>query len=261
MTNQHDKKKQMMEFWTERAREFKSDPRANTNDIWLREIEIEAVSGIIRGHNRKCILDFGCANGYTTVRIAKKYPYSQFVGIDINGDMISVADDLAKSEKVTNVSFLQKDILSDSLDLQFDFVFGIRVFQNIEGLEMQESIFDRLYNLIAPGGLFYFIESYTDGYTMLNADRQKMGLPLLPIHSHLTLLTSEFDSHVESKMKLLEYSWPSSTYYLITRLLYSYIAMKDGEPIDYNHPIHQVASMVPQIGRYGPQKAGLYRKI
>lgn len=256
-----DKKKQMIAFWTDRVLKFKSGPRANTNDVWLREIEIEAVSRIIRENPVRRALDFGCANGYTTIRIAKQHPGCEFLGIDINGDMISVAKGLGRDEKCDNVSFVQADILAEAPDGQFDLVYAIRVFQNIEDLEIQKSVFDRLYDVIAPGGLFYFIESYADGYTILNADRQKMGLPLLPIHPHLTLLTDEFDNHVESNMKLLDRSWPSSSYYLITRLVYSYIAMKNDEPIDYNHPIHQVASMVPQIGSYGPQKSGLYRKV
>jgi hypothetical protein len=61
-------------------------------------------------------------------------------------------------------------------------------------------------------------------------------------------------------MDLLERSWPSSSYYLVTRLLYSYIAMKNGEAIDYNHPIHQVGAILPQVGEYGPEQAGFYRK-
>ena len=51
----------------------------------------------------------------------------------------------------------------------------------------------------------------------------------------------------------------SSSYYLITRLLYSFIAKTNDEPIDYNHPIHQVAAIVPQVGEYGPQRACLYK--
>jgi SAM-dependent methyltransferase len=256
-----EKKRGMLAFWSERARKFKSDPRANTNDIWLRELEIEAVSRIIRQNPMRRILDFGCANGYTTIRIARQHPDCEFLGIDLNGDMISAAKELARKEKCANADFVQADILNKAPDGQFDFVWAIRVFQNIESQEMQKRVFDKLYETIVPDGLFYFIESYAKNYTALNVDRKRMGLPLLPIHGHLTLLTKQFDNHVASKMILLERGWPSSSYYLITRLLYSYIAMKNKEPIDYNHPIHQVASMIPQIGQYGPQQSGLYRKI
>ena len=254
------KKRQMMTFWTERVQRFQGDPRANTNDVWLRELEIAAVSRIIRQNSFKHVMDFGCANGYSTIRIAKQHPSYEFLGVDINSEMVSVARRLAKDEKCQNVSFIHADILDNAPEMQFDIIYAIRVFQNIESLAIQKRVFDKLCNMIMPGGLFYFIESYADEYTALNLDRQEMGLSVLPIHPHLTLLTEEFDNHVQSKMKLIERGWPASSYYLITRLLYSYIAMKNEESIDYNHPIHQVASMIPQIGQYGPLKSGLYQK-
>ena len=65
---------------------------------------------------------------------------------------------------------------------------------------------------------------------------------------------------LEFEMTAISNDSLSSSYYLITRLLYSHIAKINGEPIDYNHPIHQVAAMIPQIGEYGPQRATLYRR-
>src|SRR5574337_417221 len=147
MIEQDEKKEKMMAFWTERVQKFKGDPGANTNDIWLREVEIGAVCCIIRQHTVKHILDFGCANGYTTIRIAKLHPACKFLGLDINGEMISVAKGLAKDERCDNVCFVQADILDRAPKGQFDLVFAIRVFQNIESLEMQKRVFDRLYEM------------------------------------------------------------------------------------------------------------------
>jgi len=255
-----DKRQQMLAFWSERARRYRCDPRANTEDIWLREVEIACVDKIIKAHRPARILDFGCANGYSTLRLAKANPGCSFLGLDLNADMIAVAKELAEREPCPNATFCQADILQADLRQTFDFIYAIRVFQNIESPEMQRHLFDRLHTLLDSDGLFYYIESYADGYASLNRDRAKMNLPPLPIHPHLTLLTDEFDAYVSSRMETLERSSPSSSYYLITRLLYSYIAMMNNEPIDYNHPIHQVAAIVPQIGEYGPQRAALCRK-
>src|SRR5262249_16002097 len=142
-----------------------------------------------------------------------------------------------------------------------DFIYAIRVFQNMESLQTQKSVFDTLRGLLKSAGFLLCVESYLDGYTRLNADREKLGLSTLPIHSHLTLLTQEFDDFASGKMKLIKRDFLSSSYYLVTRLLYTYIAKMSNEPIDYNHPIHQVAAMIPQIGEYGPQRANLYQKI
>ena len=233
-------------------------PRANTNDVWLRKIEINSVNQIINSYNVKNILDFGCANGYSTIRLSKANPHCTFLGLDLNHDMIEVAKEGAKG--VANLTFLQMDIIGDKINKSFDFIYAIRVFQNMETESIQKEIFDRIYELLEPNGFFYFIESYADGYEQLNRDRSKMGLPLLPIHPHLTLLTDEFDKHISKLMFFLERSSPSSSYYLITRLLYSYLALMNDEPIDYDHPIHRVATLVPPIGDYGPQRAMLFQK-
>lgn len=255
-----NKKDKMTAFWSERARLYDSDPRANTNDIWLREVEIAYVGKIIQAHSYADIMDFGCANGYSTIRLAKSNHAARFLGIDINSDMIDAARKSSEQDSSPNLEFRELDVLQGASTAKHDFIYAIRVFQNIESLQMQKRVLDKLYDLLLPNGMLLYIESYLDGYTRLNEDRVKMELPPLPIHEHLTLLTDEFDNHVSGKMNLIQRDSLSSSYYLVTRLLYSYIAKMNNEPIDYNHPIHQVAAMIPQIGDYGPQNASLYQK-
>lgn len=254
------KKAKMMSFWSERAKLYEGDPRANTNDIWLREVEIAYVDRAIKAGPVKNILDFGCANGYSTMRLATLNPEISFVGWDINADMIGIAESFVETNPAGNLSFRLADVLQEQEHEKFDLIYAIRVFQNMESLEMQKAVLDALIKRLNPGGRLLYIESYLDGYTRLNEDRVKMDLKPLPIHEHLTLLTDEFDNYVSSKLELLSRDYVSSSYYLITRLLYSYIAKVNDEQIDYNHPIHQVAALVPQIGEYGPQKASVYRK-
>jgi hypothetical protein len=125
---------------------------------------------------------------------------------------------------------------------------------------MQKRVFDALRTLLVPNGAFLYIESYLDGYLQLNHDRERLGLAPLPMHPHLTFLTADFDLYVSEYLEKVRSDSLSSAYYLITRLVYSYIAKLANEPIDYNHPIHRVAAVVPQIGDYGPQRACLFRK-
>jgi SAM-dependent methyltransferase len=254
------KKTQMMNFWSERAKLYEGDPRANTNDVWLREVEIAYVDRVIKGQTGKAVMDFGCANGYSTSRLAKLNPEISILGVDINPDMINIAESFAAEPGADNLDFREADVVQEPVKEKFDLIYTIRVFQNIESVEMQKAVFDAVLERLNPGGRLLYVESYLDGYTRLNEDRVKMGLNPLPIHPHLTLLTDEFDDYVSGKMRLLSRDYLSSSYYLITRLLYSYIAKMNEEEIDYNHPIHQVAAMVPQVGDYGVQKALLYEK-
>lgn len=259
--NHVSKKEKMLQFWSERALEYQEDLRANTNDIWIREIEIRYINQALKQNSYKTIMDFGCANGYSTIRIAKENPEIQFLGIDINQDMLNIASTLLNKSNVSNLEFKNMDITNGLNKEKFDLIYTIRAIQNIESFESQKIIFDSLYRLLNKKGILIYIESYAKGYQTLNEDRIKMGLNPLPIHEHLTLLTEEFDHYVASKMKFIKSDSLSSSYYLATRLLYSYIAKMSGEPIDYNHPIHQVAAIIPQIGEYGPQKASMYRKM
>jgi SAM-dependent methyltransferase len=254
------KKNKMAAFWSERAKLYGGDPRANSNDVWLREIEIAYVDRIIKDHQFHTVLDFGCANGFSTARLAQLHGGLRFIGIDLNPDMIAAAQARCQTGMTKNVEFRLLDLQKDAIIERFHFIYAIRVFQNMENAQTQKKTFDALQNLLVDGGLLLLVESYVDGYTRLNADRVNLGLAPLPIHEHLTLLTDEFDQYACGKMRLISKQSLSSSYYLVTRVLYSCIAKMSNEPIDYNHPIHQIGSLIPQIGDYGPQRANLYQK-
>ncbi len=130
-----------MSFWSERARLHGIDPRANTNDVWLREVEIAYVDKTIRENSFRRIMDFGCANGFSTARLARSNQTSQFLGIDINSDMISAAKGQLEQESVANLEFKQIDVLREPIRDRFDFIYGIRVFQKIESQDMQKKDF------------------------------------------------------------------------------------------------------------------------
>ncbi len=252
-----DKQGSMIDFWSRRVREHGSDPESNTPDVWIRPVEIRAVKEMLNRLQPGRVLDFACANGYTTRKLAFDYPAISFVGIDINEEMIKAAN---APPLPANLSFIHGDLFVDDIGSNYDLVICIRAIQNLESLGMQLSVFDRLHDTLAKDGHFFFIESYVDGYERINQDRVDFGLPPLPVQEHLTLLTGEFDEHVAKVMECVERGSPSSSYYLITRIVYTKLAVENNEKIDYNHPLHQLAAKAPPIGEYGPQKSGLFRK-
>ena len=256
-----NKEQEMRTFWSERAQLYGSDPRANTNDIWLRELEIAYIQRVLKSFPADRILDFGCANGFSTQRIADASSRGRFIGIDINEDMILAARAGSNEpSSASPVEFRRLDVLNDPIDERFDFIYAIRVFQNMDCLDTQKRVFERLCELLVPGGRLACIETYADGYAELNRDRVQLGLSPLPDHPHLTLLSDEFDEYASARLEFIDRQYVSSSYYLITRLAYSYMAKVNSEAIDYNHPLHQVAAMVPQVGNYGPQRALLFVK-
>ncbi len=44
----------------------------------------------------------------------------------------------------------------------------------------------------------------------------------------------------------------TSTYYLVTRVAYSAMCQREGVAPDYEHPLHEIATMLPAVGRFSP---------
>ncbi|HCP46357.1 MAG TPA: hypothetical protein DIU15_09960 [Deltaproteobacteria bacterium] len=256
----NDKQDQMLRFWSDRAATHGADPRANTNDVHLRSLEISYVDQAIKDADPSSILDFGCANGFSTHRLASTHPNRSFLGIDLNRDMIQVASMGHDTRPPENLAFQCQDIEAEPIATSFDFIYCIRVLQNMPSMDAQKGAIDALCEALHPGGTLVTIESYAEGYSILNQDREALGLSPLPIHPHLTLLTPELDEHTGTMLNQVRQDSLSSSYYLITRLVYSSLATQAGEAIDYDHPLHKLAAQVPQVGTYGPQLATIYRK-
>jgi len=255
-----DKQSAMLRFWSDRASHHGARPEANTNDVHLRTLEISYVDRLIEEADPTSVLDFGCANGFSTRRLARQHPNRSFLGIDLNPDMIRAAAMVDEEPPLTHLVFRCQDIDNEPIVESPDFIYCIRVLQNMPSIEAQKRAIETLCRALGPGGTLVTIESYAEGYTTLNRDREGLGLPPLPIHPHLTLLSPELDDHVAGLLNRVRQDSLSSSYYLITRLVYSSLAAQTGEAIDYDHPLHRLAARVPQLGNYGPQLATVYRK-
>ncbi len=83
-----------------------------------------AVMGCTPPPIQRCrVLEIGCGVGANTLPIAADLPDAEVVGIDLSGRQIELARTAARELGLTNVSFLQLDILDVGVDLgQFDYV-------------------------------------------------------------------------------------------------------------------------------------------
>ena len=254
----------MVDFWSERAKRFGTDPQANANDVWIREIEIASVAETLRaaltGKKRIKVLDFGCANGFSSLRLAEMFPDADIVGVDINPDMIATANEGLAAAKLKNLEFRCADVLKEDFDQEFDVIYCIRVFQNMDTHDTQTRYAQALIGLLAPGGRFVYLECYQDGFDRLNEDRAMLGLKPLPRHAFLTRLVPAFDEFLKERMTPETMDNPFSSYQLVTRMVYSWYAREMGEEIDYNHPLHRVAAILPSLGDYGPERRRVFRK-
>ncbi|EOZ95642.1 hypothetical protein A33Q_3004 [Indibacter alkaliphilus LW1] len=89
---------------------------------------------IIGNSNYKKIIDIGCAEGYYAVGFAKKMPYANVTGSDINPEALKLAKQLAKLNEVNNIQFV--GALSPE-DLESICEVKTLIFCDIEGEEVR----------------------------------------------------------------------------------------------------------------------------
>jgi SAM-dependent methyltransferase len=102
------------------------------------------------------VLDVGCGAGGMTLDIARLLaPRGTVVGIDLSRQMIAVAKERAASEGLTNVEFIEGDVLTHPFEPSsfdaFTSRFGVMFFED------PDAAFRRLAELLAPGGRAAFV--------------------------------------------------------------------------------------------------------
>jgi len=88
-------------------------------------------------------LDAGCESGFLPLLIAERIPFMrQVVGVDIRPDMFEVVRELAKERHLTNVHYIQADLLAENFRTlgQFDTVTAIGVLEHFSEEEMHRVI-------------------------------------------------------------------------------------------------------------------------
>jgi hypothetical protein len=97
------------------------------------------------------------------------------------------------------------------------------------------------------------LENFIDGHDALNEVRQSFGLDEIKVRTHNCFLNREnvreflgraFD--IEQDVNI------SSSYYLVSRVIYSKICQLEGVQPDYFDKHHELASQLPFSGNYGP---------
>lgn len=78
------------------------------------------------------VLDAGSGDGGYAFRLARRYPRSTFLGVDVMEDRLASARKRLASEGHSNVSFEERDLTTDQGTELYDLVYTIDVFEHIE---------------------------------------------------------------------------------------------------------------------------------
>lgn len=262
-------KAEIKDYWEARAQENDKSPRATTNDVYLRKLEIstfvETIVELALPEN-STVLDVGCGDGYTTLHVAAELPQLRFLGVDYSENMIRTARQQAAAQP--ELAGVIEFKVGDATDLKeacaggtFDVVTTDRCLINLTSLESQTQAISQIAEHVKPGGYYLAIENFVEGQNNMNALRRAVGLPDIAIRWHnLFFREADFVAAAEPNFELVTFKDFSSSYYYATRVIYSAMCQMRGEQPDYEHEIHQLAIKLPWAGQDSPIRMAVLRR-
>lgn len=262
-------KEQIKSYWEERAGYYMADPASTTNDVYLRELEVLTITKVLKallGSGPGSVLDVGCGEGYSTLKVAQELRALSIRGVDYSANMINMARERLAAFPVLNarLQFAVGDVLDltsvdDSL---YDAVISDRCLINLESKADQRSAMREIALHVRPQGYYLAVENFSEGQEAMNRAREVYGLPPIPVRWHnLYFSEKEFLDFATPYFEFMEFKNFASTYYLTTRVLYSALCRQTGADIDYRNPIHQLSVDLPWTGNFSPiRMAVLQRK-
>lgn len=198
---------------------------ATSRDFNMRELEIDFILSHIQNNTR--ILDIGCGNGYTDIRIAKERNV-EIIGVDFSEEMLKGAESLRKGfkdELVGDVTFQLGDVRKlEWWDDYFDVVISERCLLNMPNREAQYRTILEVYRVLKEKGIFIMVEGTRDGLRRLNNLRVRVGLDPIPdrMEDNITSLKfeeEELELFLTKHFKIIRKQY-FGTYYLISRVIH-----------------------------------------
>jgi ubiquinone/menaquinone biosynthesis C-methylase UbiE len=260
----------IQQYWDDRAIRAKLNPNATTDDVYLRELEIRTFAETIKRQKKLnlYVLDLGCGDGFTTLKIAKEFPDIRFLGVDYSDNMIanaklrlSIETDIKLKERI---EFKTGDAtkLQDQFEKgTFDIVITARCLINLTSTKQQYEAINQISNILSKNGVYISSENFEDGSIELNQIRNKIGLPEIPIRWHNKFFNEkEYLNRSKASFKSVKIINYSSSYYYATRVIYSKFCQMNGIEPDYFHDIHKLSIDLPSTGNYSPIKLVIHRK-
>lgn len=97
------------------------------------------------------VLDVGCGSGRAIVLMAENFPNSHFIGLDISGEAVAVANKTAKSKSLNNADFFAHDTAESFATGEYGL---ITAFDAIHDQSKPDQVLRNIYEALRPGGTF-----------------------------------------------------------------------------------------------------------
>lgn len=232
---------------------------ATSRDWNLRELEIDFILKSLNTYtyawSKKrvtTILDIGCGNGYTDLRIASEFK-AIIIGQDFSEKMIQSAYKL--KEKYKNrlkgiAQFCTSDMTQLTVDKKYDVVVSERGLLNLPTREIQFNVIKRIHKALKPNGIYIMVEGTQDGLRKLNDLREKVGLNPIEDKDQDNVMSLKFNEQpLEKYLEKLGFTIVTKQYfgmyYLISRVVHPLLVAPE-EP-QWNAKINEVAKQIALI--------------
>lgn len=250
---------EIRQYWDQRAG-GDSSVQSTTQDVYLREIEFEAVLGQIQKCAPGRVADVGCGDGRTTVRLASRVPAANFTGFDYADSMVDNARKIHAQGEGARVRFDPLDIC-DGLKESFDLIYTTRCLINLPSWELQMQALHNIHAALPAGGTYVMVENFVEGQNNFNQLRRQYGLNEIPVRVHNNFFERSRLMEFAGAGFSVEYEVNiSSTYYLMSRVIYARICSDAGVEPDYFDDHHKLAAGLPFCGEFGPVRLVCFRK-
>jgi ubiquinone/menaquinone biosynthesis C-methylase UbiE len=242
---------EIKKYWEDRAT-GDSSAQSTTQDIYLREIEFNVIADRLQRYSPNFVADVGCGDGRTTLRLANRYPNSSFSGFDYSSAMVENAQLVLNTDPVSNIKFVQLDICEGLKD-SFNLIYTTRCLINLPSWDLQKVALKNIQQALTPGGVYLMVENFVDGQANFNQIRKNFDLSEVPIRGHNFFFERErLHDYVDGMFRIEEEVNISSSYYLVSRVIYSKICAEKGIQPDYFDDHHRFAASLPFSGEFGP---------
>ena len=162
---------------------------------------------------------------------------------------------------ITNLTVSLCDILRP-MSGKFDMAYTTRCLINLPDWELQKKAIKHIYDLLNVGGVYVMMENFIEGHDNFNRLRESFGLPIIAVRDHnLFFKREQLISYFSDKFKVVKDVNISSSYYLVSRIIYSKICQDKKITPDYFDVHHRYAASLPFCGEYGPIRMLVLKRI
>jgi SAM-dependent methyltransferase len=238
------------QHWTNWATTYGASLRATAKTWTAKALELDALSrrlhSVLGDSAGARVLEMGCGNGVNCVELAKQFPRIRFDGVDFIAEMVTAALENSRNRGVQDqVRFFVGDAAGVGgvvgLETAYDVVFTDRCLINLNTVALQKQAISALASKVRLGGYLLMIENSMTSYSEQNRCRSVIGLtPRTPVAYNLFFDEAEIRPHIAAiGLELIDVEDFSSLHDLI---LYVLVPAINGDVVDYDHPLVQVAT-------------------